>query len=84
VAMSVGGEANPTQVRRSHWEALARSLGIGPRLVLATVRALAEALPEAATLAEKDFLEKHGHSPALEAVLPKVRRQAKRVLHLLA
>lgn len=83
LAMSVGTEFNPTQVRREHWEALAQELKLGGRFVFATVRVLAEGLPDAAEQAARQFKERYGNSPALQLVLPKVRRQAKRELQRL-
>lgn len=84
LAMSIGDEFDPTLVRRSHWEQVARELGLGVRFVLGTVRELAERLPEAADAAAAEFRSRYGERPALQLVLPKIRRQAKRVAQLAA
>lgn len=84
LAMGVGGEFDPTLVRRPNWERLARELGLGTRFVLELVRETAERCPDAFTEAAREFRGRFGEKPALQLVLPKVRRQAKRVLQLLA
>ncbi len=83
LAMTVGGEADPTLLRRRHWERLADATGVGARFVVDTVRDLAEAMPQAVAGAREEFRSRWGDSPVLQLVLPKLPRQAKRILQQL-
>jgi serine/threonine-protein kinase HipA len=78
LAMSVGGEAEPTALRREHWERLADSTGLGARYVIGAVQEMADRFPEATRSAAAEFRARYGE-PALQMILPKIRRQAKRV-----
>ncbi|MDQ3266992.1 MAG: type II toxin-antitoxin system HipA family toxin [Myxococcota bacterium] len=80
LAMSIGGESDPSALRRRHWEAMARTAGIGPGLVLRQVRELAERMEDATATAKAEFLARYGKSPAIERVLPNIRRQSRRIL----
>jgi HipA-like protein len=73
-----------TLIHRTHWEATAKSLGLGTRFVLSTVKALIDQFPEAISATVKEFRAKYGEKPALQMVVPKLRRQLKRVARLLA
>ena len=84
LAMAVGGEVDPTQLRRKHWQALAAELGIGAKLLVDTVRELAERFPDAVSAGAAEFRARYGEKPALEQVLPKIRRQARRIMKQLA
>lgn len=84
LAMAVGEETEPTQVRRSHWERLAESAGLGARFVIDTVRPLAAEIPDAVSTSAKIFRERYGESPILQLVVPKLRRQGRRIEKLLA
>jgi serine/threonine-protein kinase HipA len=80
LAMKVGGEGDPTHVRRAHWEALARDCKVGVALVVDLVRTVVEAFPEALKSATAEFKGKYGEKPAIQLVVPKVRGQAKKIL----
>lgn len=83
LAMGVGGEFDPTLVSRVHWGRLAEALGVGGRFVTELVQDFVERCPDAFASAAREFRERYGERPALQLVLPKVRRQAKRVKQLL-
>lgn len=82
LAMGVGGQRDPGQVGRRHWERLAAELGLKPRYVLQTVRELAGEAPSAAERAAGAFAGRYGGSPALQLVQRAVRKQAQRTLTL--
>jgi len=42
LAMKIGGEGNPLEIRKKHWEKFAEEVGIKPRLVLTRVADLAQ------------------------------------------
>lgn len=84
LAMGVGAEFEPTLVKGRNWERLAEDLGVGARFVTSLVRELLEQCPVAFNAAAREFRERYGEKPALQLVLPKVRKQVKRVLQLLA
>ena len=79
LAMGVGGEFEPTEVRRRHWERLATELGLGARFVVSIVQDMVEQFPEATRVAAADFRNRYGEKPALQLILPKVRKQARRM-----
>ncbi len=79
LAMGVGGEFEPTEVRRRHWERLAEELGLGARFVVALVQEMVERFPDATRAAAWEFRSRYGEKPALQMILPKVRKQARRI-----
>lgn len=83
LAMGVGGEFEPTSVRRRHWERLAESVGLGARYVVGLIQELVDHFPEATEFAAAEFRGRYGEKPALQMILPKVRKQVKRVGQLL-
>lgn len=80
LAQTVGGVSDPALIRRAHWEQLAKDIGVGGRFVVEAVRELAERFPDAVTEASAGFVERYGDTPALAMIVPKIRRQARRVL----
>lgn len=79
LAMAVDGVFDPTQVMKKHWQHLAATLELGAGFVLQRVHRLTEAFGDATAEAARELRERYGDSPALQQVLPKVRRQAKRI-----
>lgn len=79
LAMGVGGEFQPTEVRRRHWERLAEGLGLGARFVVGVVEEMVERFPDATRTAAAEFRSRYGEKPALQLILPKIRKQAKRI-----
>ena len=83
LAMSIGGERDPGQVGRKHWEELAHELDLGRRYLLGLVKEMATQIPDHAQAAVAEFREHQGDSPALEQVVKQVHKQARRTLQLL-
>lgn len=79
LAMSVGGQADPTLLLRRHWESVAGALGVGRKFVVELVREMAEQIPAALEATQRNFRDQHGDSPVLQLVLPPIRKQAKRI-----
>jgi serine/threonine-protein kinase HipA len=87
LAMGVGGIRDPDQIARAHWETLAGTLGIAPRVTVELVRGVADRCLEAVPLWTKAFRELYGDEPVLQTLqtLPRaVTRRAKRALRLVA
>lgn len=82
LAMGIGEESDATLIRRRHWEKLAQEAGLGSRFVVQTVKEMAERFADSISPTAAEFREKYGRRPALELVVPTVRRQAKRALQL--
>jgi serine/threonine-protein kinase HipA len=83
LAMRVGGEADPGQIGRRHWEAMAAELGIGRRLVVERVEALAARVPAVVRDVAEAFEAELGPSPMLATVARHASRQCRRTLTLL-
>ncbi|MBW2700509.1 MAG: type II toxin-antitoxin system HipA family toxin [Deltaproteobacteria bacterium] len=82
-AMAVGGQADPGQVARAHWERLAERVGLGRAFLLGEVRHLAEDLPRLAREQAAAFQVAYGEHPILQMVQRPLRRRARRCLDLL-
>jgi serine/threonine-protein kinase HipA len=83
LAMSIGGERDPGLIGRHHWEALARGVGVGRRLVLREVEEMAETMPTAFDLVSADHAATHGEIPAMQLIREAIRTQCRRSLQLL-
>ncbi|MGQ0503729.1 MAG: type II toxin-antitoxin system HipA family toxin [Myxococcaceae bacterium] len=79
LAMSVGGESNPSLLLRRHWERLASALQLGPKLVLELVREMSGLMAEALATTQRSFKERYGDLSALQLIVPKIRKQAARI-----
>jgi serine/threonine-protein kinase HipA len=73
LAMKIGGEARPGWLRRRHWERFATDVEIAPKLVLKTVRELAESLPGAADAVASDHTRSWGNAPVVDRILAILR-----------
>ncbi len=82
-AMAVGGQADPGQVGRRHWERLAERVGVGRAFLLGEVRSLAERLPTLAAEQAAAFAAHHGDHPILPPIRRALRRRTRRCLQLL-
>jgi serine/threonine-protein kinase HipA len=83
LAMSVGSAADPGAILGRDWRALADQIGVRPGYLVDLVREMAEAAPGRADAAADGFRDRHGDSPALQRILPGLRRRARRTLRLL-
>lgn len=83
LAMAVGAQADPGQVARGHWEALAKEVGLGRAFLLGEVARMAENLPRLAKEQAAAFQERYGEHPVLQMVQRPLRRRARRCLELL-
>ncbi len=75
LAMSVGGEADPGRIGHARWTALARAIGVGPRVVADELRHLLDAADEALAATARDFRERHGAHPLLQLVPRQIKKQ---------
>ena len=82
LAMRVGGESDPDRLRRLQVEACARELALKPGWLVSTVVAVAESILE--ELPEAVSASGVAKSPAVERIVPLVRKQARRLIRELA
>jgi serine/threonine-protein kinase HipA len=82
-AMSIGGQRDPANLSREHWEGLAEATGIRPRVVLATVEELAAGAPRAAETARVCFEAERGPDPLVEQITRLLQKRARRLLRQL-
>lgn len=83
LAMRIGERDDPGQIRGRDWRRLAESIGVGPAFVVATVRDLADEIPEHARGVAAEMHERHGNLPAATMILPLLRKRARRMQQLL-
>lgn len=82
LAMRIGGESDPDRLRRPHFEACARELALKPGWLVNAVVTMAESiLTELPAAVEASGVAR---SPAVERIVPLVRKQARRLLRELA
>ena len=74
LAMDVGGERNPYIVTSAHWEAQAKTCGLGQRLVKSRVANMIEKLQQHLQPTQAIFEEQFGDYPALQRVVQVVRK----------
>lgn len=80
MAMSVGGRREPTELHRAQWEQFARDAGIGPRVVLDTVRTVAEQTLESIPAWIKEYRGLYGRRAILETLPAWITKSARKVL----
>ncbi|MEW6744081.1 MAG: type II toxin-antitoxin system HipA family toxin [Planctomycetota bacterium] len=83
LAMGVGGERDPGQIGRAHWEALGRSVGVGHRMVMREVERLATSKPAVFEEVAGKHVAAHGNSPVIQRIRQVIRKQCRRSLELL-
>ena len=80
LAMSVGGRRDATELHRAQWEQLARDAGIGPRLVVETVGAVAERCLDALAAWTKEFRHRHGNRAILQTLPSWIGKSARKTV----
>lgn len=80
LAMSVGGEYNPDNVRLTHWELLARECTISTQYLNAMIKSVAENLLEQLPKANEEFEIAFGPYPALQRIKKIVLRLCNKTL----
>jgi serine/threonine-protein kinase HipA len=83
LAMGVGGERDPGQVARRHWEALAGAVGVGAGVVLREVERQAASLVETFDAVAAAHAAAHGPAPIVRRLRDVLRRQCRRTRELL-
>ncbi|MDQ2993930.1 MAG: type II toxin-antitoxin system HipA family toxin [Pseudomonadota bacterium] len=80
LAMSVGGEFNPSTVTLLHWGLLANDCDISYQYLKSTLKSMAEALLENLPTTLKEFETKFGPCPALQRMQMIVIKQCNKLL----
>jgi serine/threonine-protein kinase HipA len=83
LAMTVGKNSDPGNIRGSDWRRLAESVEVNPAFVVETVRDLAEAMPARALQVSNSLRERHGSLPVAELILRHLRKNVRRTLEQL-
>ncbi len=82
LAMAVGGETDPGQIGRAHFEQLARDIGVSRSLVFDTLQQLSDALLRELPNTAQRFAECYGDSPITERLPLIIRKQINRTRQL--
>ncbi|HEX5018516.1 MAG TPA: type II toxin-antitoxin system HipA family toxin [Actinomycetes bacterium] len=80
VALSVGGEREPSRIRTRQWTKAADVLGIAPELLLGRVRHLASAFPAAFGESMEGVADAPGAAEVAERTLPELEKHCQRIL----
>ena len=80
LAFAVGGVRNPGNVGPNQWRSLAAECDVEPRVVMAMVTGMAEALGVKASEARERFEGMYGPLPALDRVLRVIDQQCRRAM----
>jgi len=80
LAMMVGENSDPGNIRGRDWRRLAETVQINPAFVVETVRDLAEAMPARAQAIASELRERHGSFPVAELILRHLRKNVRRML----
>jgi serine/threonine-protein kinase HipA len=78
LAMAVGKEHDPGQVRKRDWEALAENAGIRPRVVFRLLEEMMDTLSIELVALTKNFQETIGRDPVIDRVRVHVQSQVRR------
>ena len=79
MAMRIGGENRPDWIQPRHWERFSAEINIKPRLILQTLREMAQRiLPQADALA-KVFNDEFGQSSIMGKILDGIKKWASRI-----
>ncbi len=73
MALFIGEQAEPERVTRDDWTALARSISVPPRTLLARLREMAERAPEEARATREAFAESFGDNQVYDRFEEAVR-----------
>lgn len=82
--MGVGGQRDPDRISRAQWDALALTLGLGARTVVALVDGVAERCAEVMTATVAEFRAQPGASSVLQTLPRAITRRATRLRRALA
>lgn len=80
LAMSVGGRRDATELHRAQWEAFARDARLGVKLVIDTVREIAEKSIDVLPAWTKDYRDRYGRRAILQTLPAWITRNARNVL----
>jgi serine/threonine-protein kinase HipA len=75
LAMDIGGESDPEEIRSEHWARLAREMAMRPRFVVQEVERLAEAIKTILPDTRANLEAEHGPLPMLQQPEKIIRRQ---------
>ncbi|SIO88085.1 HipA domain-containing protein [Nocardiopsis sp. JB363] len=83
VALSIGGQRNPSRIRRHQWEKAARTLGLEADLLIERTSMMAEAFPDAFEDSLSELQEVPGIDELRERALPRLKEHSRKVLERL-
>ena len=83
LALSVGGNADPGQIRKQDWNRLAEELGMRPRLILNTLNTFLDMLQDNLNEYHRQFVEHDKFDPVLDRIDLAVHKQIRRTRTLL-
>ena len=83
IAMSIGGARDPGQIGAQHWEAFAKQLSVGHRLVVKRVEDLSEQIPEVFEQVAADLIEEVGDASIVNRMRMAITKQCRRTRTLL-
>jgi len=83
-AMKIGGEGDPGQLRRRHWEAMAQDLAVQPALVLRILSECLESLEGNGALWYREYLESYDAGSVAERINRLIQKQCRRTRQLLS
>ena len=84
LAQSVGGQRDPTQLTKVHWNAMAAEVGLNPRLVRSRLADMARMLPVRVHARRAKLLGSLADCPELDLIAADVEERCARVLADLA
>jgi serine/threonine-protein kinase HipA len=79
MAMRIGGENRPDWIQSRHWERFSAEINIKPRLVLQTLREMAQRIIPRADALAKDFNDEFRQSAIVGKILDGLKNQASRI-----
>jgi len=83
MAMRIGGENRPDWMQSRHWERFSAEINIKPRLILQTLRKMAQRIiPQADALA-KAFTDEFGPSAIVGKILDSLKHRASRITNFI-
>ena len=83
LALSVGGRRDPDQLHRAQWEQFAVDVGVGSRLVVATVQRLVERVRHELTAWIAEFRSTYGRLSILQTLPVSIDKRARAILRRL-
>ena len=80
LAMKIGGENRPDWIQLRHLERFAQDIGVHSRMVISTVKGMAEGIVEASEEVAEKFQVKYGEKPVVQKVLSVIKKRSRSVL----